>query len=272
MLTPFVTSKAPRHRGGRHAPDGTMTLGDHLVEAKRRGLIAVGALVIAAIAGFMVSETVLEVLQAPLAAVAGTQVSLNYTSLTGAFDLRIQIAITVGVVIASPVWLYQVLAFISPAMDKRNKRRVLVALACVIPLFVGGAYAGAFLFPHVVVAMTSFVNDGATMLLDAKLFLDFALKLIIVSGVAFVLPAILVFANRAGAITGVSILRGWRWALMSITLFTAFATPAGDVLSMLLLALPMIALYLGACAIAIGHDKNVARRALAADSTREAIV
>lgn len=254
-----------RRRRRADDEDSPMALRDHLVEVRRRGVYSAAAVLVAACAGFSLSSVILDLLQLPLRAIVGTTVSLNYTSLTGAFDLRIQIAITVGLVIASPVWLYHVLAFIAPALDRRSRRRLLVGFVCVVPLFISGAFAGVYLFPHVVVAMTSFVNDGATMLLDAKQYLDFALKLVIVSGVAFVLPAILVFANRAGAVSGFAILRGWRWALMSITLFTAFATPAGDVLSMLLLALPMIALYLGACLIAILHDRQLLRR----ESSRE---
>lgn len=257
-----------RRRSRASEMDTPMALREHLHEAKRRSIVAGVAVLVAAGAGFWLSGAVLDLLQLPLRAIVGTTVSLNYTNLTGAFDLRIQIAITMGIVLASPVWLYQVLAFIAPAMDRRGRSRLFIALACVVPLFLGGAFAGTYLFPHVVVAMTSFVNDGATMLLDAKQYLDFALKLIVVSGVAFVLPAILVFANRAGAMSGMAILRGWRWALMSITLFTAFATPAGDVLSMLLLALPMIALYLASCAIAILHDRRLARRHTPAEQER----
>lgn len=245
-----------------------MTLRDHLLELKRRGIISASAVLVAAIGGFVISGFVIGLLQQPLREVSGTSVSLNYTNLTGAFDLRIQIAVTVGIIASSPVWLYQILAFISPAMDRRSRRRLLAGIACVVPLFLGGAFAGTFLFPHVVLAMASFVNDGATMLLDAKQFLDFALKLVLVSGIAFVLPAVLVFANRAGAVSGLAILRGWRWALMSITLFTAFATPAGDVLSMVFLAMPMIGLYLGACAIAIRHDKVMDRRLLETTAER----
>jgi sec-independent protein translocase protein TatC len=241
-----------------------MTLRDHLLELKRRGFISAAALLVAATVGFLVSGDVIALLQRPLQEVSGTAVSLNYTNLTGAFDLRIQIAVTAGIVVASPVWIYQILAFISPAMDRRSRRRVLAGVACVVPLFVGGSIAGTFVFPHVVLAMASFVNDGATMLLDAKQFLDFALKLVLASGIAFVLPAMLVFANLVGIVSGVTILKGWRWALMSITLFTALATPAGDVLSMVFLALPMVGLYLGACAIAIRHDKVAARRVLEA--------
>jgi len=242
-----------------------MSLRDHLVEARRRGVLIGCAFLVAAVVGFALSDAGLAALQIPLTTVVGTNVALNYTSLTGAFDLRIQIAVTAGIVLSSPAWLYHVLAFVSPAVERRNRLRVLVGLVVIVPLFAGGVSAGVFLFPHVVVAMASFVNEGATMMLDAKQYLEFALKLIVVSGVAFVLPAILVFANRAGAVSGLAILRGWRWALMSITLFTAIATPAGDVLSMLFLAMPMIALYLGACAIAIGHDKRLSRRKLASE-------
>ena len=96
--------------------------------------------------------------------------------------------------------------------------------------------------------------------LDATIYYDFAFKLLLAVGVGFVLPVFLVVLNFAGVVTGKGILRAWRWAVIGITLFTAMATPAADVMSMFLLAIPMLVLYFGAAGIAIWHDRRVAKR------------
>ena len=104
---------------------------------------------------------------------------------------------------------------------------------------------------------------GTLSYLDATPYYDFAFKLLLAVGIGFVLPVFLVVLNFAGVITGKGILRAWRWAVIAITLFTAMATPAADVMSMFLLAIPMLALYFGAAGVAIWHDRRIAKRTAA---------
>ena len=257
-----------RAHGPRGAADARMTLSQHLAELRRRLFWSAVAIAIGALGGYVASDFLLDLLRSPLKQVGGPNVALNFTDITGAFDLRIQIAITTGLIVASPVWVYQILAFIVPAMEKRGRRRTFAAVTGITPLFVGGAIAGAYVLPHIVVLMASFAQNGTSLFLDAKGYVDFALKLMLITGVAFVLPAVLVVANLAGVISGAAILRGWRLAAIGITGFTAIATPAADVLSMLLLALPMVVLYFAACAFSILHDRRAAR-ALTAETHAE---
>jgi sec-independent protein translocase protein TatC len=86
------------------------------------------------------------------------------------------------------------------------------------------------------------------------------LKLVLVVGVAFVLPVFLVLFNFAGLLSAQSIIKSWRIAVLVITLFTAIATPAADVLSMFLLAIPMVMLYFAAAGIAWIHDRRKAKQ------------
>jgi sec-independent protein translocase protein TatC len=86
------------------------------------------------------------------------------------------------------------------------------------------------------------------------------LKLVIATGVAFVLPVFLVILNFLGVMTASTILRGWRVAVLVIVLFTAIVTPAADVLSMFLLAIPMVVLYFAAAGVAYLHDRRAAAR------------
>jgi sec-independent protein translocase protein TatC len=109
--------------------------------------------------------------------------------------------------------------------------------------------------------MTSFAPSADSTIITAKTYFDFVLKLVLVVGVAFVLPVFLVLLNFAGVISAKSILKSWRVAILLIVLFTAIATPAADILSMFLLAIPMVLLYFAAAGITWLHDRRKAKKA-----------
>ena len=240
-----------------------MALGEHLSELRRRlGRAALGV-VLGAVAGWFAAPAVLDLLRGPVLASAHSQgrpVVMNFPSISAAFDLRIEIAIIVGVVLSSPVWLYQVFAFFMPALNKRERRYVCGFVLTALPLFLAGCAAGMWVMPHIVQLMTGFAPQFTASYLDASAYFDFVLKLTLITGVAFVLPIFVVLLNLAGVVSGRAIAHGWRWALIGICLFTAIATPAADVLSMLLLAAPMIALYLVACVVSLINDKRRRRQ------------
>ena len=244
-------------------PEGRMSLGEHLVEFRRRLFLSVAAIAITAVGGFFIADFVWAALSAPLEVVAESSsrlAQINYTSISEAFDTKLAIAITVGVVVSSPLWLWQIWAFITPALVRKEKMYAVGFLVSAIPLFLGGCAAGWWVFPHVVEVMTGFAPDGTTTLLTARYYLDFSIKFILAIGVGFVLPVFLVLLNFTGVMSAASIIKGWRWAILLITLFTAIATPAADVLSMFLLAIPMVILYYVAALIALVHDRRKAKR------------
>lgn len=245
----------------------TQPLAAHLRELRRRALVAAAAVVVAAVAGWVVTDPVLRMLDAPLAAVAGQHGSLaalNFDTVTGAFELRVRLAVQLGLILSAPVWLYQLLAFIVPGLTRRESRYVVGFLAAALPLFAVGAAAGAFVFPHIVAMMLSFAPEQSASLMQAGSYYDFALRLMLTTGVAFVLPVVLVLLNAVGVLSARAVLRGWRWAIAAICVFTALATPAADVMGMLLLAAPMVALYFAAVGVCFLGDRRRARRAVAA--------
>jgi sec-independent protein translocase protein TatC len=246
-----------------------MTLGAHLREFRKRLYFAAIGIIAGAIAGWFLADFVLDALRKPIYAVAQQQhrvATLNYDGISSAFDLKLQIALTVGMVISSPVWLYQIWAFFVPAMTRREVKYALGFFLTAIPLFLAGCYAGWLVFPHIVELMTSFAPVNDATIITAKSYFDFVLKLVIVVGVAFVLPVFLVLLNFAGVISAKAIFKSWRVAILLIALFTAIATPAADVLSMFLLAIPMVALYFLAVAVSSLHDRRKKRRQLEAES------
>jgi sec-independent protein translocase protein TatC len=237
-----------------------MPLIEHLLELRKRLMWAAVAILVGGVAGWFISDQVLTLLSAPLQSAGGRLAKLNFTDVTSAFDVRFEIAIIVGIVITSPVWLFQIFAFLTPAFTRQEKKYVFGFFFSAVPLFLGGCAAGAFVIPHIVGLMVSFAPGNSASLLDGKSYLDFALRLMLVIGIAFVLPVFLVLLNFVGVLQGATILRSWRIAILAITIFTAVATPSADVISMILLALPMIVLYFAAVGIALVHDRRKARR------------
>lgn len=242
---------------------GRMSLGGHLRELRKRIYISALAIVLGAVLGWFFSDAILAMLREPIYAIAASQnrvATLNYDAITSAFDLKLQIAITLGIVISSPVWLYQIWAFFIPGLTKTEKQYSLGFFLSAIPLFVAGCAAGWIVFPHIVELMTGFAPENDSTIINAKVYFDFVLKLVLVVGIAFVLPVFLVLLNFAGVISARSIIRSWRVAILLIMLFTAIATPAADVLSMFLLAIPMVGLYFAAAFIAWLHDRRAAKK------------
>ncbi|HWI31394.1 MAG TPA: twin-arginine translocase subunit TatC [Microbacterium sp.] len=242
--------------------DAPIPLKKHLVELRRRLVIAAAAIAAGTVVGFVLTDLLWHVLAQPVAATdtAARAAMINFTTVSGAFDLRLQIAFTSGVVMSSPVWLYQIFAFIVPGLRRRERLYALGFVGAAFPLFLLGGAAGWLVVPHMVDLMLGFVPDGNSALLDARNYIDFVLKLILITGVAFVVPVLMVFLNFVGVVSGRSLLAGWRWAVLAIAAFTAIATPAADVLSMFLLAIPMVLLYVAACGVALIHDRRASAR------------
>ena len=249
-----------------------MSLGQHLVELRKRLTRGALAIVAGTVGGWFLYDVVWALIRDPITRIAAARpedagpIALNSSSITGAFDVRIQIALTIGIVISSPIWLYQIFAFLVPGLTRREKKYTFGFFFSAIPLFLGGIAAGWFVLPHIVEIMYSFVPTGSTTFYDTKYYLDFVLKLVLATGIAFVLPVFLVLLNFIGILEARTILKGWRWAILAITIFTAIATPAADVVSMILLAIPMIILYFAAVGVAVWHDRGVAKRARALEA------
>jgi sec-independent protein translocase protein TatC len=253
-----------------------MSFGSHLIELRKRLFTAAIAFVVAAVIGYFLVQPVLDALRVPIDQIAkssGRTAELNYTYITEAFDVKLQIAVTLGVIISSPVWLWQIWAYIVPALKRTEKRYILGFLGAAIPLFLLGCTTGWFVFPHTVELLAGFASSQDTSIFRVKDYVDFVLKLVVAIGIGFVLPVFLVLLNFIGILSAGAIIRGWRIAVLLIALFAALATPASDVVTMFLLAIPMVVLYFLAAGVAWLHDRSVAKRAnnLAADIAAETL-
>lgn len=242
-----------------------MPLLSHLSELRRRLVIAAIAIALAGVAGFALSDAVIAAAAAPLARVHGpSMTSLNFTRLGEAFDLRFKIAMTLGIVIAAPVWIWQAWAFLVPGLTSRE-RRIGVAFVCAaVPLFLGGVGFGWMIVPQIVGLLAGFAPPGSTTILTAGQYFDFLLKLVVGVGLSFVSPLAVIALNAVGVLSARTIIRGWRVALVVIVIFSATVTPPSDLMSMLIIALPLCVLYAASAAWAWAHDRRTARRAASA--------
>jgi sec-independent protein translocase protein TatC len=243
-----------------------MPLVAHLLELRRRLVVCALAVAVGAVVGWALSGAVLDALRAPVAAMAADQhrvAQLNYDGVTAAFDLRFHIAVAGGILLASPVWLYQAWAFLVPALTRKERRYGVGFFASAVPMFLAGCATGWVLVPHMVALLGGFAPGGDTTFLRANDYFDFVVKLVVAVGIAFVLPVFVVLLNMVGVLSAAAIWRSWRLAVLAILLFTAIVTPSADVVSMFLLALPMLALYVAAGLVATVHDRRAARIAAA---------
>jgi len=238
-----------------------MPLRDHLVEARRRVLLSAAGILAGAVGGWFLFDPAFRRLQQPILEVAAKRdaaVSVNFAGVASALDLRLQVAVFLGVVISAPWWLYQTWAFVAPGLKRREKRYTLAFLGAAVPLFAAGIVVGLYLLPRAVELLTTFVPDRATNLIDAEQYLTFAMHMLVAFAIGFICPVVMVGLTWIGIVSPRAWLKGWRWAVLIIFLFAAIATPTSDALSMLVLALPMTALYFGA--IGVGALRRRKRR------------
>jgi sec-independent protein translocase protein TatC len=160
----------------------------------------------------------------------------------------------------APVWLYQLWAFIAPALHRKEKRNSIFFFAAATPFFAAGAFLGYTVLPVAIRVLFGFTPTALSNLVKFDDYLDFVLRVILLFGIAFELPVFLVTFNLIGFLSGRAILKPWRIWIFGITLFIAGFTPSADPLSMLLLAIPLISLYFMAGGIALLNDRRRAKR------------
>lgn len=251
-------------------PEARMALAEHLRELRRRVLLSVGGILLGAIVGWIVYPYVFDALQQPielLNAEREDMATLNFEGIGTAFDMQIRVALFTGVIITSPWWIYQILAFITPGLTSQERKYTFGFLAAAVPLFGAGAWLAWTVFPRaMLVLLGQFTPDGTTNILTASVYLKFVMQFVLAFGIAFLMPLIMVALNFLGVVSGRTWLKAWRWAIVGIFTFCAFATPNPEPTAMIFMALPIITLYFLAVWISFMHDKRMAKRRAAEDA------
>lgn len=251
-----------RRRSRKGNPDARMSLGEHLRELRNRVILALVGILIGAIGGWFVYPYVFELLQRPIVAMqeAGIPAELNFAELLAAFDAKIRVSIAIGIIVASPWWLYQVWAFLAPGLTGKEKRYGLAFVGLGVPLFLAGAYVAWSVLPNAAVLLGGAIPDQTTNLITASGYVTFVTQFLLIFGAAFLMPLLMVMLTAVGVVPARVWLKSWRWSIVGIFVFSALATPAPDAVSMFLMAVPILALYGGALGIAAALDRARRRR------------
>lgn len=269
------TLRRPGHRR-RMNPDGSMTLMEHLYELRNRLFVAVLAIVLGGILGFMwwgvspfgLIPSLQDLLTRPY---CGLPEKMRFTPTPGqcqllqtgpfeAFTIRMQVGFAAGAVLTAPMWLYQVWAFITPGLHAPERKFALVFVGFASVLFAAGAVLAYFVVPAGLTFLVGLGDGAFVTALTGSSYIGFMLTLLLAFGVCFELPLLVVMLNRVGILPYAK-LRSWqRGILFGLFVLAAVATPGSDPLSMLALATALIVLFEISVLIAWRHDQRSARK------------
>lgn len=251
--------------------DGVMSLADHLRELRYRLIFSVVVIVLGMIVCLVFNEQLLmfmlEPYQRAQEILKGIRPHLDVQAVLDGVTAPIILILMVsgigGLVLTSPLWLYQVWAYIAPALLAKEKKYTLLFLLAAVPLFLSGVALGYFILPSAIAILLSFTPMGfeGLNLLKMNDFLMLMMQLMLVFGLGFLLPVIVVTLNFIGIVSGKMLAGARRYVLFGCAVFGAAATPGGDPFSMLALAIPMMLLFLVAEAICHANDRRRAKRA-----------
>ncbi|SFL13440.1 sec-independent protein translocase protein TatC [Streptomyces pini] len=266
--------KSARRQGKpQRDPEGRMPLAEHLRELRNRLMKSVLAILAVTVVGLVYYKQIADFLTEPLRDAVGctegfgraadegeacAEITLN--GLIAPFTVMLKVGLTTGIVLACPVWLHQLWAFLAPGLHSHEKKYARSFVAAGVPLFLGGAYLAYIVLPAMAATLIEFTPDGTGNLVPLDDLLDIITRMVVVFGLAFELPLVLVMLNLSGIITGRRMLGWWRVMVISITLFAAVATPSGDPLTMGALAAPIVLLYFIAVGISLFNDRRRSRK------------
>ncbi|GGZ07512.1 twin-arginine translocase subunit TatC [Streptomyces poonensis] len=256
-------------------PEGRMPLVEHLRELRNRLAKSLLAIVVVTVVAAFFYNDIINFLTDPVLDSVGCSKTfeelakaaddsqpcarITINGLLGPFSLALKVSLMAGVVLASPIWLFQLWAFIAPGLHKNEKKYAYAFVATGAPLFLGGAYFAYRVLPTTAEVLIEFTPFGVDNLLPLDDLLDLVTRMVVVFGLSFELPLLLVMLNFTGVISGRRMLGWWRGMILGITVFAAVATPSTEPVTMLALAAPIWILYFGAVAVALFNDRRKAR-------------
>ena len=249
-----------------------MTLFEHLRELRYRLVIAALAIIVGMIVAWFFRQSLMDLLQQPyFKAIEALKVnhpdastSLVNINLTSPLTLALKVSALAGAIATAPIWLYQLWAFIVPGLLSKEKKWALIFIGAATPMFAGGVAVAYIVMPKGIMVLLSFTQSGVTNLQDINAYLSFLLRAMVVFGIAFVIPLIVLMLNIVGVVKAKQLSKYRTLVIFGTFVFGAIATPSTDPFSMLALAAPMSVLFLAAEVIAHILDRRKARRAATA--------
>ncbi|MFH1216315.1 MAG: twin-arginine translocase subunit TatC [Pseudomonadota bacterium] len=217
--------------------------GDHLNELRRRVTVAFGAVALCSVVAYIFSRQITKLLVIPLFQASPGLPGLVYTNLTEAFVSYLKISVLVGIIAAFPMVLYQAWAFVAPALHRHEKKKVLVVVFWATLLFLFGVgFAYVVIMPQALSFLMSFAGENLEALPKLDSYLTFVVRSSLAFGLAFEIPFLMVAAGKTGLTTRAHFVRQRKYFYLAIVVL-AFLLAAGDLVSTIMLALPLFFLY-----------------------------
>jgi sec-independent protein translocase protein TatC len=244
--------KLRRKKRSRRTPDARMPMLDHLGELRNRIIVSFVAVFVGAVIAYIFYGQITEfLLDYYRDSISNAKITFIFTGPADAFLTRLKVATYGGIVLALPVWLYELWRFITPALDPREKRYAVPFVASAIVLFALGAVVA---FLTLEPALSFLLNVGGSAqrpLLTYDKYLTLVALMVVAFGLSFEFPIVLVFLLIARIITTAQLRHARRWAAVGIVAFAAVITPSQDPYSLFAMAVPMYVFY--ECVIIIGR-------------------
>ncbi|HEX8631944.1 MAG TPA: twin-arginine translocase subunit TatC, partial [Catenuloplanes sp.] len=242
-----------------------MTLVEHFYELRNRLFWASLAILVGFGVGVWLSDEVLHLLQQPYCELPQSKDPRTgkcaFVQL-GAPDqllLQLKISLWVGLIVAAPVWLYQLWAFIAPGLHRHERRYAYAFTAIAAPLFLAGAVLAYFVVAKGLEFLLSFAGEEVTTTLEVTRYIGFVTNMLLIFGVAFEFPLVALMLNVVGVASGKRLLSWWRVAVFLFFAFSAVVTPTPDPFGMTALAICLSLLYFGAVGLALLNDRRKGR-------------
>lgn len=224
-----------------------MSLSDHLRELRARIFKSALAVVAFGIVGFIFQKEIVEFLAQPLIDAAGStgaDAVLNYSNITDPLFIPLKIAMLTGLVLGAPVWIYQVWGFVTPALYRNEKKWAAAVIGTAVPMFGLGVAVAIWMMPRAMEFLLNFTpKEIVSNYVVFSDYLSFVIRIVMVFGVGFLLPIFVVLLNAVGVLRHEALSSARRWVIVGIFIFGAVATPTGDPLTLMVLALPMWFLF-----------------------------
>lgn len=255
-------------------PDGRMPLGDHIREFRARLLRCVLILVVLFVVALFTFDQLLQLIMGPYNDAReqlgqDVETKAYVEGATGPLMLRLKLAGVTALVVAAPYWLYQIWAFIVPGLHKRERKWSRIFAAIAGPLFFAGVATGYYVLPTGLEVLIGFTPGVMENLVEFGAYFSFFTRMLLVFGVSFQIPLFVVMLTLAGVVSGAQLGRVRPWIIIGTFVFAAVATPSTDPFSMLMLALPMLVLFIVAELVARFIDRTRRKKVAAGPADDE---
>lgn len=253
--------------GKESNPEAAMPLMEHLRELRKRLFVSAIGISVGAVVAWFFYDPLIALVRGPWdtfqdsGGARGVNVpDLVITGIATPFTLQLQVSVVAGIIATAPIWLYELWAFVTPGLRKKERRWTFVFLAFAVPLFAAGVYLAYFFLPKALQLLIGFTPERFSNLITVSEYFTFVTRMLLVFGVAFLLPVFVVLLNVVGVLTARTLKSWWRSLAFGVFIFAAIATPTGDPWTMLALATPMLILLFISFGIAWVNDRRRARR------------